>query len=29
MTEINIVLPLENDELASRFRLRSKRGVLL
>jgi len=27
--EINIVLPLENDELASRFRLRSKRGVLL
>ena len=27
--EINIVLPLENDDLASRFRLRSKRGVLL
>lgn len=27
--EINIALPLENDELASRFRLRSKRGVLL
>ncbi len=27
--EVNIVLPLENDELASRFRLRSKRGVLL
>ena len=27
--EINIVLPLENDELASRLRLRSKRGVLL
>jgi SpoVK/Ycf46/Vps4 family AAA+-type ATPase len=27
--EINIVLPLANDELASRFRLRSKRGVLL
>jgi transitional endoplasmic reticulum ATPase len=27
--EINIVLPLENDELANRFRLRSKRGVLL
>src|SRR5579862_9635468 len=27
--EINIVLPLENDELAGRFRLRSKRGVLL
>jgi transitional endoplasmic reticulum ATPase len=27
--EINIVLPLQNDELASRFRLRSKRGVLL
>lgn len=27
--EINIVLPLENDELATRFRLRSKRGVLL
>ncbi|HLH53746.1 MAG TPA: ATP-binding protein [Verrucomicrobiae bacterium] len=27
--EIDIVLPLENDELASRLRLRSKRGVLL
>jgi transitional endoplasmic reticulum ATPase len=27
--EINIVLPLENDELAGRLRLRSKRGVLL
>jgi transitional endoplasmic reticulum ATPase len=27
--EINIVLPLENDELANRFSLRSKRGVLL
>jgi transitional endoplasmic reticulum ATPase len=27
--EINIVLPLENDQLASHFRLRSKRGVLL
>ncbi len=27
--EINVVLPLENEELASRFRLRSKRGVLL
>jgi ATP-dependent 26S proteasome regulatory subunit len=27
--EINIVLPLENEELATRFRLRSKRGVLL
>jgi len=27
--EINIVLPLQNDELANRFRLRSKRGVLL
>jgi transitional endoplasmic reticulum ATPase len=27
--EINIVLPLENDELASEFKLRSKRGVLL
>lgn len=27
--EINIVLPLENDGLAARFRLRSKRGVLL
>jgi ATP-dependent 26S proteasome regulatory subunit len=27
--EINIVLPLQNDELATRFRLRSKRGVLL
>jgi hypothetical protein len=27
--EINIVLPLENDELASQFKLRSKRGVLL
>jgi ATP-dependent 26S proteasome regulatory subunit len=27
--EINIVLPLENDQLANRFRLRSKRGVLL
>ncbi len=27
--EINIVLPLENDELANRFKLRSKRGVLL
>ncbi|HEY3863510.1 MAG TPA: ATP-binding protein [Verrucomicrobiae bacterium] len=27
--EINIVLPLENDALASEFKLRSKRGVLL
>jgi transitional endoplasmic reticulum ATPase len=27
--EINIVLPLENDVLASQFKLRSKRGVLL
>ena len=27
--EINIVLPLQNDELANRFRLHSKRGVLL
>jgi ATP-dependent 26S proteasome regulatory subunit len=27
--EINIVLPLQNDELANRYRLRSKRGVLL
>ena len=27
--EINIVLPLQNDELANRFRLGSKRGVLL
>ncbi len=27
--EINVVLPLENDELANQFRLRSKRGVLL
>lgn len=27
--EINIVLPLQNDELANRFRLRSKRGVVL
>jgi ATP-dependent 26S proteasome regulatory subunit len=27
--EINIVLPLENDALANRFKLRSKRGVLL
>jgi ATP-dependent 26S proteasome regulatory subunit len=27
--EINIVLPLQNDQLASHFRLRSKRGVLL
>ncbi|HWX19690.1 MAG TPA: ATP-binding protein [Candidatus Binatia bacterium] len=27
--EINIVLPLQNDELASHLRLRSKRGVLL
>jgi len=27
--EINIVLPLQNDELANRFRLRAKRGVLL
>lgn len=27
--EINIVLPLQNDEMASHFRLRSKRGVLL
>jgi len=27
--EINIVLPLNNDELTSQFRLRSKRGVLL
>jgi transitional endoplasmic reticulum ATPase len=27
--EINIVLPLENDALASQFKLRSKRGVLL
>jgi ATP-dependent 26S proteasome regulatory subunit len=27
--EINIVLPLENSELASQFKLRPKRGVLL
>lgn len=27
--EINIVLPLENDELANSLKLRSKRGVLL
>lgn len=27
--EINIVLPLENDALASQFKLRPKRGVLL
>jgi predicted AAA+ superfamily ATPase len=27
--EANVVLPLENDELASEFRLRPKRGVLL
>jgi ATP-dependent 26S proteasome regulatory subunit len=27
--EINVVLPLENDELASQFKLRSKRGILL
>ena len=27
--EINIVLPLENDELANQLKLRSKRGVLL
>jgi ATP-dependent 26S proteasome regulatory subunit len=27
--EINIVLPLENDELANEFKLRSKRGVML
>ncbi len=27
--EINIVLPLENDELAAQYQLRSKRGVLL
>jgi AAA+ superfamily predicted ATPase len=27
--EINIVLPMENDELANRLKLRSKRGVLL
>ena len=27
--EINIVHPLQNDELASHFKLRSKRGVLL
>jgi transitional endoplasmic reticulum ATPase len=27
--EINIVLPLQNDELTARFQLRSKRGVLL
>lgn len=27
--EINIVLPLQDDELANRYRLRSKRGVLL
>ena len=27
--EINIVLPLQNDEMANRYRLRSKRGVLL
>lgn len=27
--EINIVLPLENDELANQYKLRSKRGVLL
>ena len=27
--EINVVLPLENDTLASQFKLRSKRGVML
>jgi transitional endoplasmic reticulum ATPase len=27
--EINVVLPLENDALASQFKLRSKRGVML
>ncbi len=27
--EINIILPLENDELATQFKLRAKRGVLL
>jgi transitional endoplasmic reticulum ATPase len=27
--EINIVLPLENDDLANQFKLRPKRGVLL
>jgi transitional endoplasmic reticulum ATPase len=27
--EINIVLPLQNDELANQFKLRPKRGVLL
>ena len=27
--EINIVLPLENDQLANQYKLRSKRGVLL
>ena len=27
--EINIVLPLENDALANKFKLRSKRGVML
>jgi transitional endoplasmic reticulum ATPase len=27
--EINIVLPLQNNELANQFKLRSKRGVLL
>jgi transitional endoplasmic reticulum ATPase len=27
--EINVALPLENDELAARYMLRSKRGILL
>src|SRR3954468_1655375 len=27
--EINVALPLENDELASTYKLRSKRGILL
>ena len=27
--EINVVLPLQNDELASKYNLRSKRGILL
>jgi transitional endoplasmic reticulum ATPase len=27
--EINVALPLENDELASRYKLKSKRGILL
>jgi len=27
--EINVALPLENDELANKYKLRSKRGILL